>query len=63
MTKIVNLVKSFTADESGEVGAEYAILLVLISLALVTVITLFSDAIKGAFDQAAGVINGATGGS
>jgi Flp pilus assembly pilin Flp len=59
MTKFVNLVKSFTADESGAVSSEYAVLLVLIAAALVTVIILLSTYIGGAFQAVVNVLSGA----
>jgi Flp pilus assembly pilin Flp len=56
MTKFVNLVKSFTADESGAVSSEYAVLLVLIAAALVTVVILLSRYIGGAFQSVIDVL-------
>ena len=57
MTKFVNLVKSFTADESGAVSSEYAVLLVLIAAALVTAVIFLSTAIQGAMNSVGTVIN------
>ena len=57
MTKFVNIVKSFTADESGAVSSEYAVLLVLIAAALVTAVIFLSTAIQGAMNAVADVIN------
>lgn len=51
MSKFVNILKSFQADESGAVSSEYAILLVLIGLALITAIGLLSGAIGGAMNR------------
>ncbi len=56
MTKFINIVKSFTADESGAVSSEYAVLLVLIALALVVAIGVLSGAISGAMNRVAAVI-------
>ena len=57
MTKFVNIVKSFTADESGAVSSEYAVLLVLIAAALVTAVIFLSTAIQGAMNAVGTVIN------
>jgi len=56
MTKFINIVKSFTADETGAVASEYAVLLVLIAAALVTAVLLLSGAITGAMDRVRDVI-------
>lgn len=62
MTKFVNIVKSFTADESGAVSSEYAVLLVLIAAALVTAVYFLSTAISAAMNNVGSIINnGATG--
>ena len=56
MTKFVNIVKSFTADESGAVSSEYAVLLVLIAAALVTAVIVLSGTIQNAFGVVTGVL-------
>lgn len=58
MTKIVNIVKSFTADESGAFASEYAVFLILIAAALVLMITFLGEVIMGAVEQVATKING-----
>ena len=57
MTKIVNIVKSFTADESGAFASEYAVFLILIAAALVLAITFLGDVIEAAVTSVATVIN------
>ena len=56
MTKFVNIVKSFTADESGAVSSEYAVLLVLIAAALVLAVGTLSGAIQKAMTDVAAII-------
>lgn len=58
MTKIVNIVKSFTADESGAFASEYAVFLILIAAALVVMIGFLGEVIQGAVNQVATLING-----
>lgn len=45
-------------QERGAVASEYAVLLALIAVALVTAVGALSGAIEGALNAAAGVING-----
>ncbi len=52
--------KLFVRKEAASM-AEYALLLALITVALVGVITLFGDAIKTAFTTATTTMNGASG--
>jgi len=51
MTKFINIVKSFTADESGAVSSEYAVLLVLIAAGLVTAVIFLEQSIGGAMND------------
>ena len=51
MTKFINIVKSFTADESGAVSSEYAVLLVLIALGLIIAVGLLTAAIGGSMNR------------
>ena len=53
MSKFVNILKSFSADESGAVSSEYAVLLVLIALALVIAVGTLQTAISGAMTRVA----------
>jgi Flp pilus assembly pilin Flp len=48
MTKFINIVKSFTADESGAVSSEYAVLLVLIAAGLITAVAFLEGSISNA---------------
>lgn len=52
---------TFWKDESGQDLAEYAILLGLITIALVAAIGLFSGAIEGLFSDATDELSGAGG--
>ncbi len=54
------LLKSFWNDESGQGLAEYAVLIALITLALVLVIKPFREAIKNVFNAVTGALNNAT---
>ena len=58
MTKFINIVKSFTADETGAVASEYAVLLVLIAAVLVLAVGALEDAITAALNHVAGIITG-----
>jgi len=57
MSKFVNILKSFQADESGAVSSEYAVLLVLISLVLVAAVSYLSGAIQTALNSVADIIS------
>lgn len=59
MTKFVNILKSFSADETGAVSSEYAVLLVLIAAALVTAVVILSGTIQNAFAMITAVFVGA----
>jgi pilus assembly protein Flp/PilA len=52
-----NSLKQFVRDDSGASMAEYALLLGLIVVALVTALTTFKDKIAGAFGNAGNNIN------
>ena len=54
MTK---LIKQFATDESGQGLAEYAVLIGLVTLALVAAITPFRDAIIGVFGRVTAALN------
>ena len=49
---MLNAIRQFVKEEEGAAAAEYAILLMLITVALVAVITPFSTAIQGVFTAA-----------
>jgi len=55
--------KAFLQDESGASAAEYALILVIISVGIVTGGLLLSDAIGGAMSDAATCIDNGTSGS
>ena len=48
---MLQVFKSFWSDESGQGLAEYAILIALITLALIVVIRPFRDSIIGVFNR------------
>jgi Flp pilus assembly pilin Flp len=50
--------KRFFKDERGLEGSEYALLLALICIAIITAITLLKNAIANAFSTAADYIEG-----
>ena len=54
------LLKTLWLDESGQDTAEYALLLLLIALALIAAITGFRSAITNAFSRATAQLNTTT---
>lgn len=63
---MTNFLKNFIADESGASAAEYALILVVVGLAIVVAAAGLSTAIGGAMDRTSAVINdpsSATGGT
>lgn len=60
MSKFANILKSFSADESGAVAAEYAVLLVLIAAALIIAVTALSGAISDGMAKVTDCLQGAT---
>jgi pilus assembly protein Flp/PilA len=59
---MTNFVRKFVNDESGASAAEYALILVVIGLAIVAAATTLSGAIGSAMDKTASCIqNGSTG--
>jgi Flp pilus assembly pilin Flp len=54
------LLKTLWLDESGQDTAEYALLLLLIALALIAAITGFRSAIANAFSRATAQLNSTT---
>lgn len=55
-----DLLKSFWTDESGQGLAEYAVLIALITLALIIVIRPFRNAIIAVFNAVTGALQQAT---
>jgi Flp pilus assembly pilin Flp len=53
----MNMLKRFLKDERGIETSEYAIMLVLIAIALITAVTVLKNAIANAFNDTADVIN------
>jgi Flp pilus assembly pilin Flp len=54
---MTNLLKRVWKDESGQDTAEYALLLLLIALALVAAINSYKSAIAGVFSRAGGFLD------
>ena len=57
---MTNFVRKFINDESGASAAEYALILVVIGLAIVVAATTLSGAIGGDMTKAASCINSGT---
>ena len=53
---MTNFLKNFAADESGASAAEYALILVVVGLAIVGAATALSGAIAGAMNTTANTI-------
>lgn len=53
---MTNFLKNFAADESGASAAEYALILVVVGLAIVGAATALSGAIAGAMTETANTI-------
>jgi pilus assembly protein Flp/PilA len=56
---MMDLMKRFWNDESGQGLTEYALVLALISIGLIAVLVLFRDAIGRVFDRIVEVLDGA----
>jgi pilus assembly protein Flp/PilA len=56
---MMDLMRSFWKDESGQDMAEYALLLALIALVLIVAITAFRGAIQNRFNEATTQLNSA----
>lgn len=54
---MMELFKSFWTDESGQGLGEYALLIALIAVVLVTAIGLFRDSIIAVFTKITGILN------
>ena len=57
---MTNFVRNFVNDESGASAAEYALILVVIGLAIVLAATNLSGAISGAMNKTASCITNGT---
>jgi Flp pilus assembly pilin Flp len=60
LEKQMQLLKTLWLDESGQDTAEYALLLLMIALALITAVTGFRTAIANAFSRATAQLNSTT---
>jgi pilus assembly protein Flp/PilA len=60
---MTNFVRKFVNDESGASAAEYALILVVIGLAIVVAATTLSGSISGALTRTASCIDTGTSGS
>ena len=54
---MMQVIRQFVKEEEGVAAAEYAILLGLIAVALITVVTNFRTAIQNAFTNATNALN------
>jgi pilus assembly protein Flp/PilA len=54
---MLNAIRRFVKEEDGLAAAEYAILLTLIAVALITAVTAFRTAIETAFGTATTVLS------
>jgi pilus assembly protein Flp/PilA len=54
---MVDLMKSFWNDESGQGLTEYALVLALVSIGLIAVLVLFRDSIGRVFDRVVSVLD------
>ncbi len=54
---MTNFLKNFAADESGASAAEYALILVVVGVAIVGAAGLLSESIAGAMSSTATIIN------
>jgi|SRR6187551_1719983 len=52
VTTMMQVIRQFVKEEEGLAAAEYALLLTLIAVALITAITAFKNAIAAAFNSA-----------
>ncbi len=59
--KLMKMLKRFVKDERGIETSEYAIMLVLIAIALILAIQFLSGAIGNAFNNTGDVINAESG--
>ncbi len=55
------LLKSFWTDESGQGLTEYALIIALVSVALIVVLVIFRNQIGAVFDRMSGALNAAPG--
>lgn len=63
MKELMNFMRAFWTDESGQDMAEYVMLLVVVAIVVVsTALLLFGQAIANAFQNATGVIDAGAGG-
>ena len=54
--KLIKMLKRFVKDERGIETSEYALMLVLIAIALITAVTFLKDAIANAFNDTANTL-------
>ncbi|MES2524081.1 MAG: Flp family type IVb pilin [Gemmatimonadota bacterium] len=59
MKSLVSNIRTFVRDEEGASMAEYALLLGVITVALITVITLFRNSISNLFNTTTNTLNNA----
>ncbi|WP_309673290.1 Flp family type IVb pilin [Gemmatimonas sp.] len=59
MRKLTNVARRFLREEEGASLAEYALLLGVIAVALITVVTQFKDSISNIFSKTTNTLNSA----
>lgn len=59
MTQLARIARAFARDEEGASMAEYALLLGVITVALITVITMFKDQIANLFNTTSNTLGNA----
>jgi pilus assembly protein Flp/PilA len=60
MRRVIAQVQRFLVNEDGPTAVEYAVLVGLIILALVTVISNMASSVSGSYSAATSVLNGAS---
>lgn len=60
---MTNFIKNFAADESGASAAEYALILIVVGIAIVVGASLLSTSIGGAMSKTSDCINSGTSSS
>jgi pilus assembly protein Flp/PilA len=57
---MLTALKEFATDESGATGIEYALIAMLVAIAIIASVTALGSSLKSIFDTVASEVNGAT---
>ena len=57
---MVTRLKQFATDQSGATSIEYALIAVLVGIAIITAVTALGDSLKAIFDTVASTVDTAT---